>query len=98
MSEAKLREAICRFGKSLYDRGLTPGSSGNISVRLDDGGWLVTPTNASLGHLDGSVMVLLGNWAGNHAFGKVSDAAWRIFTGAVLGVSALAALWRLLQA
>lgn len=42
--------------------------------------------------------VLLGNWAGNHAFGKVSDAAWRIFTGGVLGVSALAALWRLLQA
>lgn len=52
MSEAKLREAICRFGKSLYDRGLTPGSSGNISLRLDDGGWLVTPTNASLGFLD----------------------------------------------
>jgi ribulose-5-phosphate 4-epimerase/fuculose-1-phosphate aldolase len=52
MREAKLREAICRFGKSLYDRGLTPGSSGNISVRLDDGGWLVTPTNASLGFLD----------------------------------------------
>lgn len=52
MSEAKLREAICRFGKSLYDRGLTPGSSGNISLRLDDGGWLVTPTNAALGFLD----------------------------------------------
>ena len=52
MSEAKLREAICRFGKSLYDRGLTPGSSGNISLRLDDGGWLVTATNASLGFLD----------------------------------------------
>jgi len=52
MSEAKLREAICRYGKSLYDRGLTPGSSGNISLRLDDDGWLVTPTNASLGFLD----------------------------------------------
>ena len=52
MSEAKLREAICRYGKSLYDRGLTPGSSGNISLRLEDGGWLVTPTNASLGFLD----------------------------------------------
>lgn len=52
MSEAKLREAICRYAKSLYDRGLTPGSSGNISLRLDDGGWLVTPTNASLGFLD----------------------------------------------
>src|SRR5207244_5717256 len=52
MSETKLREEICRFGRSLFERGLTPGSSGNISVKLDDGGWLVTPTNASLGFLD----------------------------------------------
>ena len=52
MSESKLREQICRFGRSLFERGLTPGSSGNISLRLDDGGWLVTPTNASLGSLD----------------------------------------------
>ena len=52
MSEAKLREQICLFARSLFERGLTPGSSGNISLRLDDGGWLVTPTNASLGFLD----------------------------------------------
>lgn len=52
MSDAKLREDICRFGRSLFERGLTPGSSGNISVRLPDGNWLVTPTNASLGFLD----------------------------------------------
>jgi ribulose-5-phosphate 4-epimerase/fuculose-1-phosphate aldolase len=52
MSETRLREEICRFGRSLFERGLTPGSSGNISVRLDDGGSLVTPTNASLGFLD----------------------------------------------
>src|SRR3989475_3487677 len=52
MSETKIREEICRLGRSLFERGLTPGSSGNISVRLDDGGWLVTPTNASLGSLD----------------------------------------------
>ncbi|MRG57477.1 aldolase [Phyllobacterium sp. SYP-B3895] len=52
MSNARLREDICRYGRSLFERGLTPGSSGNISVRLDDGGWLVTPTNASLGFLD----------------------------------------------
>jgi len=51
-SETKLREDICRFGRSLFERGLTPGSSGNISVRLEDGGFLVTPTNASLGFLD----------------------------------------------
>ena len=52
MGETKLREEICRLGRSLFERGLTPGSSGNISVKLDDGGWLVTPTNASLGFLD----------------------------------------------
>lgn len=52
MSEVKLREQICLYGKSLFDRGLTPGSSGNISVRMADGGWLLTPTNASLGYLD----------------------------------------------
>jgi ribulose-5-phosphate 4-epimerase/fuculose-1-phosphate aldolase len=52
MSETRQREEICRFGRSLFERGLTPGSSGNISLRLDDGGWLVTPTNASLGFLD----------------------------------------------
>ncbi len=51
-SETRVREDICRFGRSLFERGLTPGSSGNISVRLDDGGYLVTPTNASLGFLD----------------------------------------------
>src|SRR6201996_3388454 len=52
MPETKIREEICRLGRSLFERGLTPGSSGNISVRLDDGGWLLTPTNASLGFLD----------------------------------------------
>jgi 3-dehydro-4-phosphotetronate decarboxylase len=51
MTEAKAREEICWFGKSIYDRGLTAGSSGNISVRVD-GGWLMTPTNACLGRLD----------------------------------------------
>ncbi len=52
MTETRLREQICLYGRSLFERGLTPGSSGNISVRLDDGGWLVTPTNASLGFLE----------------------------------------------
>lgn len=51
MNEAKLREEICTLGKSMFDRGLTPGSSGNISARFDDG-WLMTPTNSCLGRLD----------------------------------------------
>jgi len=52
MSETSIRDEICRFARSLFERGLTPGSSGNISVKLDDGTFLVTPTNASLGFLD----------------------------------------------
>lgn len=50
--ETKARDEICRVGASLFERGLTAGSSGNISVRLPDGGWLMTPTNASLGALE----------------------------------------------
>jgi ribulose-5-phosphate 4-epimerase/fuculose-1-phosphate aldolase len=52
MAETRLRDQICRLGRSLFERGLTPGSSGNISVQLEDGGYLVTPTNVSLGFLD----------------------------------------------
>ncbi|UWU16768.1 aldolase (plasmid) [Rhizobium sullae] len=48
----RLREEICRTGQSLFERGLTSGSTGNISVRLSEGGWLMTPTNASMGSLD----------------------------------------------
>jgi len=51
VTEARLRDEICWFGKSLFDRGLTAGSSGNISARVADG-WLMTPTNSCLGRLD----------------------------------------------
>jgi ribulose-5-phosphate 4-epimerase/fuculose-1-phosphate aldolase len=49
--ETRQRELMVEFGRSLFERGLTAGSSGNLSVRLRDG-WLLTPTNASLGRLD----------------------------------------------
>jgi ribulose-5-phosphate 4-epimerase/fuculose-1-phosphate aldolase len=51
MSETSLRDAIVRYGRSMFERGLTFGSSGNISARLDDG-WLMTPTNVALDRLD----------------------------------------------
>ena len=62
-TESRQREQIAEFGKSLYERGLTAGSSGNLSVRLDDG-WLLTPTNASLGRLDPAQLSKL-DWNGN---------------------------------
>lgn len=47
-----LREQICLLAKSMFDRGLTGGSTGNISARLPDGGLLVSPTGTSFGRLD----------------------------------------------
>ena len=51
MTENVARDAICRIGKSLFDRGYVHATAGNISVRLDDG-FLITPTDACLGFLD----------------------------------------------
>ena len=51
-SENALREEICLLAKSLFDRGLTHGSTGNISARTADGGLLVSPTGTSFGRLD----------------------------------------------
>ena len=51
MDEAALRDEVCRVGRSLFERGYVHASAGNISVRLDDG-FLITPTDASLGNLD----------------------------------------------
>ncbi|MGB7242736.1 MAG: 3-oxo-tetronate 4-phosphate decarboxylase, partial [Sulfitobacter sp.] len=50
--ETQLREQICTLAKSMFDRGLTGGSTGNISARTQDGGLLVSPTGTSFGHLD----------------------------------------------
>jgi ribulose-5-phosphate 4-epimerase/fuculose-1-phosphate aldolase len=60
--ETRFREEIVGFGRSIFERGLTAGSSGNISVRLVDG-WLLTPTNACLGRLDPSRIAKL-DWSG----------------------------------
>jgi ribulose-5-phosphate 4-epimerase/fuculose-1-phosphate aldolase len=60
MSEAKLREEICAIGQSIFARGLTAGSSGNISVKTEEG-WLMTPTGSSLGRLDPAQLSKLGH-------------------------------------
>jgi len=63
MSEARLRDDICRLGASIYERGLTHGSTGNVSAKCDDG-WLLTPTGSNLGRLDPARLSKL-DWKGN---------------------------------
>ena len=67
MQESKLRDQICELGRSIFDRGLTHGSTGNISARCADG-WLLTPTGSSLGRLDPSRLSKL-DWDGKHLSG-----------------------------
>lgn len=50
--ENALRDQICMLAKSMFDRGLTSGSTGNISARTPDGGVLMSPTGTSFGRLD----------------------------------------------
>ncbi len=52
MDEARAREAIVRYGQRLWDRHLVTGTSGNISVLLDDGDIVATPSARSLGGLE----------------------------------------------
>ncbi|MCW5622003.1 MAG: aldolase [Burkholderiales bacterium] len=91
MNETRLREEICYFGKSLFDRGLAFGSAGNISARVDDG-WLMTPTNSCLGRLDPSALskvdlqgnLLSGPQPTKEAFLHRSMYAQRSHTGAIV--------------
>ena len=61
MNEAALRASICRVGRSLFERGYVHSTAGNISVRLpDDGGFLITPTDACLGFLQAQTLSHVG--------------------------------------
>jgi ribulose-5-phosphate 4-epimerase/fuculose-1-phosphate aldolase len=62
MSDSALREEICLLARSMFERGLTHGSTGNISARCEDG-WLLTPTGSSLGRLDPARLSKL-DWQG----------------------------------
>lgn len=68
MNETRIREEIVELGRSLFDRGLTFGSTGNIGVKIDDG-WILTPTNRSLGRLDPAALTRI-DASGRHVSGE----------------------------
>ena len=67
MRETAHRDQIARLARSLFNRGLTFGATGNISVRLEDG-WLMTPTGSSMGNIDPAQISRLDE-CGNHIGG-----------------------------
>jgi ribulose-5-phosphate 4-epimerase/fuculose-1-phosphate aldolase len=58
MTDGARREALCVLAKSMFDRGLTHGSTGNLSLRTESG-FLMTPTGSSLGALDPARLAVL---------------------------------------
>ncbi len=67
MSTAHERETLCRLGRSLFERGLTHGSTGNLSLRTGDG-FVLTPTGSSLGALEPARLSVL-DASGTHVDG-----------------------------
>lgn len=51
MNESEARKSLVLFAKSLFERGYAVGSAGNISVMLEDGTFLATPSGSSFGTL-----------------------------------------------
>ena len=67
MTETRLRDEMALLSRSLFERGYSVGSAGNISIRVEDG-WLITPTNSCLGTLD-PVRISKLDANGNHVAG-----------------------------
>jgi ribulose-5-phosphate 4-epimerase/fuculose-1-phosphate aldolase len=77
MTEQQARESLVEYGRSLFLRGYSCGTSGNLSVRLADGsGFLMSPTNVSLGRLIAGTLSRL-DAAGRHVAGSApTKEAW----------------------
>lgn len=56
MTSTNVRQRLVACGRSLFDRGYSSGTSGNLSVRLENGHVLMTPTNVSLAGLDADAL------------------------------------------
>ena len=105
-NDLALAQALCDHGASMFARGLTGGSSGNISARLDDGRFLVTPTGLSLGAMTPADLAVLAT-DGSHLGGRKPSKEWPLHaafyatrpqTGAVVHLhSTYATAWSLME-
>lgn len=87
MTETQLRDEICRVGHSLFSRGYVHATAGNISVRLPEaagGGYLITPTDACLGHLDPAGLAKLDS-SGRQVSGGVASKTMALHTAIYRG-------------
>ncbi|MDF7648741.1 3-oxo-tetronate 4-phosphate decarboxylase [Candidatus Pantoea formicae] len=65
MTEQQAREEMVQLGASFFQRGYATGSAGNLSLLLEDGNLLATPTGSCLGELQAdrlSKVTMQGEW------------------------------------
>lgn len=75
MTDAEQKARMVALGKSFYNRGYSVGGAGNLSCRLEDGRFLVTPTGSSLGRLQAERLSVLDGEGGLLAGDKPSKEA-----------------------
>jgi len=79
--ERRAREAVVALGRALYDRGITPGRTDNLSVRLGQT-VLLTPTGVSLGRLTTESLALV-DLVGTFISGEKPTKEMRLHLGRV---------------
>lgn len=57
ISEIKYKKQICEIGKRIYEKGFVAANDGNISIRLCDDEYLITPTGVSKGFMTPEMIV-----------------------------------------
>ena len=79
-TEQQHREEIVRFGKLLHQTGLVAATDGNLSVRLENGNILCTPTLMSKGLMEPEDLVIVDSRGGklNGARGVSSEIAMHV--------------------
>jgi|SRR5579884_339948 len=77
MTVEQSRAALAGWGKHLSGRGLCPGTSGNVSVAVNDG-WLCTPTGRALGELAPSDVAFIDKDGEIDARGPAPTKEWRM--------------------
>ena len=58
-SERELRELICRVGQLMYRQGYVDGTAGNISARLDNQLFLMSPSGLATGFLEAEQLIVV---------------------------------------
>jgi L-fuculose-phosphate aldolase len=75
-SDAKTAAAeLIRVGRVMYDRGLTAGNDGNMSVRLDDDSVLITATGVCKGRLDPGCLLVVSPSSGQVIEGSMGPSS-----------------------